>query len=236
MFSLFANANQQISVKELTMSIPDNYESVSSKGTLLYYADKNSENCFILSCLNIHDFSPSKVLSSLDTELYELSDYKLLKTENEWFFQWDKDYVKRFYEGNDGKKYLTYTFYSSAWPYCIFFKYESNEDLEKINKIIDSISINEKWPQQLFRTYKNAEGWWIIYFILIGIIGYVFHDDNDTVSAAFGIAIIVSALSPFVLLITTHTSLILILSMIILSFIDVFFCCACGVYLTLGDD
>ncbi len=146
------NKNKIDISKKISIELPDNYVTKESKSLIINAENKNNGNIFLLATLEVHDFSPLKVMDKMDTLCFKLTDAKLLKTEEDKFYRLDEDYVYKYY--NKGKsKILTYTFYTSE-PYCMLFTYENDKDLAEINEIIDSISIRRTFWDKLWNCMR----------------------------------------------------------------------------------
>lgn len=172
----------------ITLEIPDNYKRIESKNTF-YSAVDTISNCFLfIASPDIKDFNIYKVLKSMDTICYNMSNMQLKDEESEWIFQWNKDYKKRYYE-NESTKCVTYTSYSPNRPYCILFSYQTEDDLDAFDEIIDSIKYNGNFLDKTVYVYNNASIFWIIIFLICGFSGCANHDNDSEFSSAWGIAV-----------------------------------------------
>ncbi|MBO5811109.1 MAG: hypothetical protein J6R32_09845 [Bacteroidales bacterium] len=126
--------------EKLSIEIPDNYIRKECKSCLIDAENKNNGNIILIKTLEVSDFNPGYVRKSMDTLCFNISDAKLIKKEKEKFYRMDEDYVKKYYElGND--KFITYTFYTNKYPYCILFTYNNENELKTIDDIIESIEM-----------------------------------------------------------------------------------------------
>ena len=182
--------------KELNFKIPHQFKSLKSKNFILNAYDKKTGNVILLSTLNLEKFDKEKVLNLMDSICYNLDSYKLIATKNEEFYQWNKDYAKRYYENKKGEKLISYTFYSIHRPYCFLFSYQSEKDKLMINEVIDSITIEASWWEQVKLTFKYSQWCWAVlcaFFMLKAIIA---HDKNKRVfREAFGDSILAGVIS-----------------------------------------
>ncbi len=161
--------------EKLSIEIPDNYIRKESKSCLIDAENKNNESILLLKNLDVKNFDIGKVKKSMDTLCYNLSNAQLVKTENEKFYQMDRDFVKRYY---DAGKYniLTYTFYTSDYPYCLLFTYISESEMNEINEILDSIKIKKG----IFEAIFNIPTFMMVVLVSLAMIAMYIVEDYDT--------------------------------------------------------
>ena len=161
--------------EKLSIEIPDNYIRKESKSCLIDAENKNNESILLLKNLDVKNFDIGKVKKSMDTLCYNLSNAQLVKTENEKFYQMDRDFVKRYY---DAGKYniLTYTFYTSDYPYCLLFTYNNESELNEINEILGSIRIE----RGVFDVIMNIPTFMMLVLVSLAMIAMYIVEDYDT--------------------------------------------------------
>ncbi|MEY8722641.1 hypothetical protein AALN73_15980 [Bacteroides stercorirosoris] len=155
----------------LTVEIPEGYQQYKSDGYM--YAAVDSTTRVMIAQINSDDFDVSKVLNKMDTLSYNLKNYELVGSETEHFYQWAKDYKKKYYKSTDDWKILTYTFYTNERPYCILFQYKNNDDLSRFESLVDSIKYNGSFWDKLVLTYRNAHIYWILLFCVVMIVSAI---------------------------------------------------------------
>lgn len=161
--------------EKLSIEIPDNYIRKESKSCLIDAENKNNGNIILLKTIETNNFDRNKVKKSMDTLCFNLSNAKIIKKENEKFYQLDKDFVKRYYD--TGKyKVLTYTFYTSSYPYCLLFTYNNESELNEINEILGSIRIE----RGVFDVIMNIPTFMMVVLVSLAMIAMYIVEDYDT--------------------------------------------------------
>lgn len=152
--------------EKLSIEIPAEYIMRENKYCVLDAKNKNNGNIILIKTLAVKgyvdvlsgevcDFNPGYVKKSMDTLCFNISDAKLIKKEKEKFYRMDEDYVKKYYElGND--KFITYTFYTNKYPYCILFTYNNENELKTIDDIIESIEMKMNFFGELYYMFLTS--------------------------------------------------------------------------------
>lgn len=196
-----ASAGQKITIKDVTFEVPDSFTQKQMEGVLLYASNEKSKSSIMLATVEIEDFDAGKVLEKMDTTVYNLGGDKLVDTEKENFYQWNKDYVKRYYRKSNGFQYISYTFYTWKHPYCFLFKYSTEEDLEQINQVIESIKIDDGLWGSLWQPGRQSPILLVIICVLLYLIAYFTHDSKNSSSTALKVsALLTLVLSAFLYL------------------------------------
>lgn len=171
------SAEQSVYAGNMRFKLPDSYIQQKSNNGRFEAIEKGTGNFIIVSYLSTKKYDKSKLFASMDTIMYTIpnSDYELQDTETEWFFQWNKDYVKRYYthKGGDEAKILTYTFCSDKMCYCLLYSYKTEADLALMNGIISSMNLGMDFVDSLFHLYGCAPIYWSLYGLVVLIMGMV---------------------------------------------------------------
>lgn len=164
---LYSQNKTRIDVTEkLSIEIPDNYIRKESKSCLIDAENKDNGNIILIKTLDVRDFHKGSVKKSMDTLCFNISDAKLIKKENEKFYRMDEDYVKKYYElGND--KFITYTFYTNKYPYCILFTYNNENELKTIDDIIESIEMKMNFFGKFAYVFRTST-FMVLFLLFVG--------------------------------------------------------------------
>lgn len=152
--------------EKLSIEIPDNYIRKECKSCLIDAENKNNGNIILIKTLEVSDFNPGYVKKSMDTLCFNISDAKLIKKEKEKFYRMDEDYVKKYYELGDDK-FITYTFYTNKYPYCILFTYSDDSDIKTIDDIIESIEMKMNFFGKFVYMFKTS-GFIFLFSLVVG--------------------------------------------------------------------
>lgn len=171
------SAGQSAYAGGIRFELPDSYTQQKNNNGQFEAVEKGTGNFIIVSYLSLEKYDKSKLYASMDTIMYTIptSEYELQGTETEWFFQWNKDYVKRYYKykGEDESKVLTYTFCTDNKCYCLLYSYKTEADLVLMNDIISSMNLGMDFVDSLRYLYGCAPFYWIFYGLVILIMGMV---------------------------------------------------------------
>lgn len=171
----YSQNNSRVNITDqLSIEIPAEYIMRENKYCVLDAKNKNNGNIILIKTLEVSDFNPGKVKQSMDTLCFNISDAKLIKKEKEKFYRMDKDYVKKYYELGDDK-FITYTFYTHKYPYCILFTYNNENELKTIDDIIESIEMKMNLLVKFFYTFLTSF-FIVMIFIVVGVV--VISSDN----------------------------------------------------------
>ena len=159
----------------IRFKLPDSYTQLKSQQNQFEAVEKSSGHFIIISHLDLKKSDKSKLYASMDTIMYTIpsSEYELQKTKTEWFFQWNKNYVKRYYKHqNSEERIMTYTFSTDDQCYCLLYTYYTETDLNAVESMINSMDLNLDLWESLCYLYGCAPFYWILYGLLILIVGY----------------------------------------------------------------
>lgn len=184
LFSCFFNAttarNITLCEGDISFMMPEEYVEFEIKNNVNigYYAESRSKAIALFAYRN-SNFSVSKVLEGLDSCLCDLSKYRLVNTEKEYFWNLTTDYVIRKYESENGQKFASYTRYVTKGAYCFGFWYNSNKEYKDFENLIESVHFSEEnaWGQlRLFLSYSHIN--WILHhisfsFLIIILVGLI---------------------------------------------------------------
>lgn len=156
---------------DLTLSIPESLRQDSTSRYAFFAFD--STMYVIVASIETSDFQSGEVLRTLEDYSYNLKNTNLqcYKVEKEKFYEWSKDYVKRYYRGKDEMIIMTYTFYTTDRPYSILIGYKGEKEKEKAESIIKSIKYKGNLWKQVKLTYKRSTiAWWLFYILIYPLI------------------------------------------------------------------
>ena len=223
---------------ELTFEILDDYveTSISQKGNIGYCAKSNDKLFALLSYRN-SNFDASKVLEKMDSTLCDLSKFKLVDTEKEYFWNFTTDYIIRKYETEDGQKFASYIRYVSNAAYCFGFWYNSADEFDEFEHIIDTVHFSEeKGLSQcgLLIEYAGNMSWIVI--ILLIIVSWVAGVGGEkTFKMALATALFFTTLAAVIFLIPFWGFWYAYAILLSIFFIACFFCGFWGLYLSIDD-
>lgn len=188
-------AGQDIYTGNIRFELPDSYTEQKSKYDRFEAIEKNTGNFIIVSNIRLKGYDKSKLYASLDTLMYMIPDsiYELQDTETEYFFQWNKDYVKRYYQHKKetGGKLLTYTFCTDDECYCLLYSYHAEDDLSVIDNIEKGMDLEMDFWDNLKFLYGCAPFYWIFYGVLVLILGVVGLENFGTFILDLAIAMVI---------------------------------------------
>lgn len=225
---------------DVEFEVPDDYteKAIMNNTNIGYYAESGNK-AFALFAYRKSNFSVSKVFDGLDSCLCNLSNFKLVDTERECFWNMTTDYVTKKYVSDSGMKFASHTRYVTGGAYCLGFWYNTEEEYKCFQDIIDSIHFSEEdGLGQIELTMKYTTGiiWvFLVLFIIASFIAGIGGDKNNwKVSAAvsLGITIVVAIL----FLIPMWHFWVAYTSLLILLFVVCFLCAMNGMYLTFDAD
>lgn len=194
LFAITIHASSRIHTGGIVIPLPNEYRQVKSESFDVTAYDTVTNNWFISSKLSIKKYDRSKLFKSMDTLMYNIREYELADSDTEWFFQWGKDYEKRFYlpkkEGE--KKVVTYTFADIDYCYSLYFQYETDEELSAISDAIDKININMGFWESYLYLFACSPVYWIFYLLFILSIGAAIYSDG--ISGLIGLMVAACAI------------------------------------------
>lgn len=190
---------KEISTPCLRFEVPDSLQTKDIQG-LSFFA--YNEEYMIGVAEYEGDFDVTKVKASMDTVFFNLSKAKRIDMESEYFFQWTKDYSKKYYVRENGKNVITYSSYGTDVAYCFYFAYENEAVKKKIDEIIGSIQdrseLRDSCIENAFNAFNYAVGYWLLYYFLVVIAGVAMSFVTPTwlwkIIAALGVTLLAAIL------------------------------------------
>jgi hypothetical protein len=202
---LTASVNaKDIQVKTITLHVEDSFTETKVESYSLYAQNGDIQILLVApDDVNLENVGISKLFKVMDTIYFNISEYTLLKTKSEWFFQWTKDYRTKFYQKAADNRIITHTFYTDMkHPYCLLAGYKTDEEEEQILKIIDSMEFNQTAWEKIVSAYDSASWWWIIFMIIISLAGLVVRVGGADKSSALLIFLVIAFLAALILFLT----------------------------------
>lgn len=167
----------------LTISVPESLIQ-DSTSRYLFLAYDSTFSVYV-STVETSDFNSGEVLRTLEQYSYNLQNKNIrcYKEEKDKFYEWNKDYVKKYYEG-DGMNFLTYTFYTTDRPYSILIGYKGEKGEEEAEAVIQSIRYQGNLWKQICLVYKRSTLFWWLFYCLIYpaiclCIMFLFNNDDE---------------------------------------------------------
>ncbi len=150
----------------LTISVPESViQDTTSRYLFLAY---DSTFSVYVSTVETSDFHSGEVLRTVEQYSYNIQNMNIhcYRKEKDKFYEWNKDYVKKYYKGTD-INFLTYTFYTTDRPYSILVGYKGQKGEKEAEAVIQSIRYNGNLWKQICLVYKRATlFWWLFYGLL----------------------------------------------------------------------
>lgn len=221
---------------DLSFTVIDKYKEmpISQNGSIGYYS-KSGNKTLVLFSYRKSDFDISKVLDGMDANLCNLSNFKLVNTEKEFFWNMTTDYVIKKYESNDGKKFASFTSYVTKGAYCFGFWYNTEEDYNDFEKLIESVSFSEeKGWSQIKLAWKYAKGYKIVLLLLLIIVSFIAGTGgkDDGFAGKVGISLFLTSIVAMLFLIPMWHFWIAYAFLLIVFFVVCFMCASTGSYIT----
>lgn len=167
----------------LTISVPESVIQ-DSASRYLFLAYDSTFSVYV-STVETSDFNSGEVLRTLEQYSYNLQNKNIrcYKEEKDKFYEWNKDYVKKYYEGG-GMNFLTYTFYTTDRPYSILVGYKGEKGEEEAEAVIQSIRYQGNLWKQICLVYKRSTLFWWLFYCLIYpaiclCIMFIFNNDDE---------------------------------------------------------
>lgn len=162
---VFKSFSKEINLPfDLKINVP---ESIIQDTTSQYlFLGYDSTFSVYVATVETSDFYAGEVLRTLEQYSYNLKNVHCYKEEKDKFYEWNKDYVKKYYKGND-LTLLTYTFYTADRPYSILIGYKGEDGEKEAEAVIQSICYKGNLWKQICLTYKRATIFWWLFYLLI---------------------------------------------------------------------
>lgn len=161
-----AYSKKIILTNDLTISVPQSMQRDTTNAYL--YCAYDSALFLAVSTVETSDFHSWEVLKSMEEHSFHMKQVGLqcYKEESDKFYEWNKDYVKKFYK-SDNADIMTYTFYTADRPYSILFMCKGDAELKEAEAIINSIDYGGNLWKQITLTFKRAAPFWVLFFVVI---------------------------------------------------------------------
>ena len=225
---------KEINISTIKFQIDDEFK-VLEENSLLFYAEKPDAFIAIKSTDPL-DFDRKIIMNSLDSIWFNLKDSKRLKSKKEYFFQWAKDYSTKYYTLDNGHHVITHTFYTNNKPYCLYANYKSKEDEKLIKSVIDSIEPNVNLFDRVLLAYDNAPIYWIVFMILLCIVGLFQKEDKEHGRSIFKSLLVTWTIVFAILYFTTGGMMLIFIPAILISITFFLLAYFAGMYLTFDTD
>ncbi|MBR5250383.1 MAG: hypothetical protein IKV28_07375 [Bacteroidales bacterium] len=152
----------------LKFKLHEDYQQVNSKQ--FPFVAKCNQNLLYIAVGNKFNMDNESFFKIADTTFFNLDRNSILHEKKTSIWEIDKKALKRYYRQTDGSHVVTYSVKTTKTEGCVIAAtYKTEEDLEKIEEIFDSIDVYcGRYFEGLITSFFTNGGW----LILLIVIGY----------------------------------------------------------------
>lgn len=154
----------------LQFKLHEDYQQVSSKQ--FPFVAKCDQNFLYIAAGDKFNMDNESFFKIADTTFFNLDRNSILQEKKSPIWEIDKKALKRYYQQTDGSYVVTYSVKTKKSEGCVIAAtYRTEEDLERIEEIFDSIDVYyERYFEGLITTFFKNGGW----ILLLVVTGYLF--------------------------------------------------------------
>ena len=186
LFSLTVNAQRSELPEGLSLALPDGYELTDQEGYAL--AALKGNDVILVKMMDSGDFDLNKFMNRADRLYFNLKDYSLVDKENEKFYMIRKNFLKKYYEAENGGRVMTFSSHTRNNVFIVLATYSSQEDKEALEAMFGSIEVTpEKWLQRIWYVFQTGLGFICMIFLLISLVASIIGEDSIGLACLTGL-------------------------------------------------